>query len=87
MRGFVNFYSTVIACWAVAALMLALSVWLAWDRAWIHALGALIAFLFAFAFGLSELQILRRLRREAMRRPPFTTTARGFPEQPRRPLR
>lgn len=87
MRGSFNFYSTVIACWLVAALMLGLSALLAWDRAWLHALGAVIAFLFAFAFGLSELQILHRARRDAMRRPPFTTTARGFPEQPRRPLR
>lgn len=87
MRGYFNFYSTVIACWMVALLMLGLSAWLAWDRAWLLALGAFIAALVSFAFGLSELQILHRARRDAMRRPPFTTTARGFPEQSRRPLR
>lgn len=79
-------YSAVIVCWVIAACALLLAVLMGMADHWKHALGFFIAFIAAFAFGWNELSIALRIRREAMQRPPFTTTARGFPEQPRRPL-
>lgn len=87
MRGLVNFYSVVIACALVAAAALIAALLMLAVGAHRVALGFSLITVAALAFGLDEFFCLRRARREAMQRPPFTNTDSGFPEQPRRPIR